>query len=283
MPDDFCPSHPLTLEGPTVLYFFECESHCSAAGLQGGASAVAMEPRVRAAPSQDVAPLVDVLTYRNDLVVRRFRKRFAISQEDADAVFVELLRWLWYLASTSPTPNNPEAHAIDQPLLILDEMWHEFIIVTQDYTKFCDDMCRRYIHHDPNSSDDVHTTPGGLREVTASLAALLGRKRAKYTAIYDILGKDVFVLWYLHFPQRFSSEAISRMSRKMGLVDGGLPQVSDKRPQMIAQNKKDLIEEALFMNLFRSMPDEAGPLGTIGDSHCAQGAGISPQTRCKLV
>lgn len=213
------------------------------------------------APGEGVAPLADVLTYRNDLVVRRFRKRFDISQVDADAIFVELLRWLWYLASTSPTPDNPEAHAIDGPLFIIDEMWHEFIVVTKDYTNFCNDLCRRYIHHVPSSGDDAPTKHEGLGEVKTSLAALLGRKRAKYTAIYDVLGRDVFVLWYLEFPRRFSAEVISLMSKKTGGVDAVPAYVTHKRPRDAEEEKIDLIEEALFMNLFLSLPDKAVPLG----------------------
>jgi hypothetical protein len=248
-----------------------------------------MGSAVRIAPGEGVAPLADTLTYRNDLVVRRFRKRFDISQGDADAIFVELLRWLWYLASTSPTPDNPEAHAIDEPLYIIDEMWHEFIIVTQDYTNFCNDLCRRYIHHVPDSGDGARPTHQELREVKASLAALLARKRAKYTAIYDILGKDVFVLWYLEFPQRFSAEVISRMRRKIGRADAASPYVTDNRPQDAGQEKEDLIEEALFMNLLLSVPDKAEPLGPDEDGDPEAGEqgcpheGTSPPTRCTSV
>jgi hypothetical protein len=250
---------------------------------------VTMGSVVRVATGEGVAPLADVLTYRNDLVVRRFRKRFDISQGDADAIFVELLRWLWYLASTSPTPDNPEAHAIDEPLLIIDEMWHEFILVTQDYTNFCNDLCRHYIHHAPDSGGDARAKHEGLCEIKASLAALLGRKRAKYTAIYDVLGRGVFVLWYLEFPQRFSAEVISLMRKKKGGVDSGAPYVTDKRPQDAEQEKRDLIEEALFMNLLLSLPDEGGPSSTKEDGGQEAGEqgwpheGTSPPTRCKSV
>lgn len=239
-----------------------------------------MESVVRNTPREGIARLADVLTYRNDLVVRRFKKRFDVSQGDADAIFVELLRWLWYLASTSPTLNNPEAHAIDEPLFIIDEMWHEFIVVTQDYTNFCNDMCRRYIHHAPNAGDDVRAEHEGLGEVKASLAALIGRKRAKYTAIYDVLGKDVFVLWYLDFPQRFSTEVISLMRKKVGRVDAGPPYVADKTPQDVEHEKRDLIEEALFMNLLRSLPDKADSLSEKkdGDREVGQQGGANGDT-----
>lgn len=220
-----------------------------------------MGSAVRIAPCEGVAPLAEVLTYRNDLVVRRFRKRFDISQGDADAIFVELLRWLWYLASTSPTPDNPEAHAIDEPLLIIDEMWHEFILVTQDYTNFCNDLCGRYIHHAPGSDDEAPAGHEGLDEVKASLAALLGRKRAKYTAIYEVLGRDAFALWHLEFPQRFSAKAISRMRGKTDRADAVPASVAGQAPPDLEEEKGDLIEEALFMNLLRSLPDKAEDSG----------------------
>lgn len=231
-----------------------------------------MKPLVNVTPGVGVAPLADVLAYRNDLVVGRFMKRLDISQSDADAVFVELLRWLWYLASTNPTIDNPEAHAIDEPLLIIDEMWHEFIIVTKDYTKFCNDIFQRYIHHIPNSDVDAHAAHEGLRDVKASLADLLKRKRAKYSAIYDVLGRDVFVRWYLDFPQRFSPETISLMCRKTGRIDACSPYVIDEGPQEAELEKRDLIEDALFMNLLRSVPDNAAPMKAMWNGDQDSGA-----------
>ena len=32
----------------------------------------------------------------------------------------------------------------------IDEVWHQFILFTRDYHKFCDDFIGRYFHHDPN-------------------------------------------------------------------------------------------------------------------------------------
>jgi hypothetical protein len=156
-----------------------------------------------------VAPLHVVLGYRNDLVIYGFTKRLGVETEEAQRIFVETLRWLWYVASTEPTAENPEAHAIDGPLAILDEMWHEFILVTRDYTEFCNSMFGRYIHHEPESPNGSQSKPNEPADVKPALAALLARKRAKYEAVYDCLGKDVFLRWYREFPQKYDSDAIS--------------------------------------------------------------------------
>lgn len=169
---------------------------------------------VREAICSPVAPLDVVLGYRNDLVIHGFTKRFVIATDEAEKIFVEMLRWLWYTASTEPTADNPEAHAIDDPLLIIDEMWHEFILVTRDYTQFCEDMFGRYIHHRPDSGSDGNQELKGPADVKRSLAALLARKRAKYEGVYDALGKAVFTTWYQDFPQRYDPRAIAELRRR---------------------------------------------------------------------
>lgn len=205
-----------------------------------------------------VRPLAEVLGYRNDLVVRRFRKRFDLSRDEAEAVFVDLLRWLWYLASTNVTSDNPEAHAIDAPLVVIDEMWHEFILVTRDYTSFCNDMLGRYIHHAPARSEDEPPPPGGAEEVKAALAALIGRKRAKYAAVYDVLGRNVFARWYLDYPRRFSAEALSQVRREAGRVPTVLENPVEELPIEDRQEKDEIIDEAVFLNLLLSSPASTG-------------------------
>lgn len=169
---------------------------------------------VQDAQRSPVAPLDVVLGYRNDLVIYGFTKRFVIATDEAERIFVEMLRWLWYTASTEPTAENPEAHDIDDPLLIIDEMWHEFILVTQDYTQFCNSMFGRYMHHRPDSGSDQKPELKGPADVKRALAALLARKRAKYEAVYDWLGKNVFITWYQEFPQRYDPRAISELRRR---------------------------------------------------------------------
>jgi hypothetical protein len=117
----------------------------------------------------------------------------------------------------------------------------------------------------PGAGDGLGKIHDGPHEAQASLAALLGRKRAKYTAIYDVLGRDVFVRWYLEFPRRFSPEAISLMRKKTDHVDMGQPYETDDETHGLGQEKSDLIEEALFLNLLLSVPDTVASSGVGGD------------------
>lgn len=166
-----------------------------------------------------IRPLDQVLAYRNDRVIESFTRKFDVSAEEADKIFVEVLRWLWYIASTRPTVFNPEAHGMDEQIFIIDEMWHTFILVTHDYAEFCSQMFGRFIHHDPGSAGaelygadySSEVEPGYEDRI---VARTMERKRAKYTDIHYRLGKDVFVRWYHEFPQAYSTDTIYRLRKR---------------------------------------------------------------------
>lgn len=204
-----------------------------------------------------VRPLSDVLKYENHFVVRRFQARFALPDDQANAVFTETLRWLWYMASTEVTAINPEAHSIDAPMTVIDEMWHDFILVTRDYTDFCVDMFGRYIHHAPAHPVSALAPTKTIDDAKAALAALIGRKRAKYRSVFDVLGGDVFVRWYIDYPQRLSAGGLAALQRHTGrLPVAAEPGTAD--PVVDARDRDQLIEEALFANLILSFPEQSG-------------------------
>src|SRR5690349_14913902 len=96
------------------------------------------------------APLEKVLEYRNENVISSFLDSFDISEDEALDIFVEMLRFLWF----SNISDGKEFVTIDHPLIILDEMWHQFILTTKDYNKFCKEYFGKYIHHSPTTKAD---------------------------------------------------------------------------------------------------------------------------------
>ena len=41
------------------------------------------------------------------------------------------------------------------PSKAVDEAWHEMILITREYTYFCERAFGRYLHHNPDSTIDV--------------------------------------------------------------------------------------------------------------------------------
>ena len=67
-------------------------------------------------------------------------------------LFKQGLKWLWYCNH----PNTKGYSSIDTSLLlILDEVWHTFILYTKDYSQFCLEYFGRYIHHAPTTRQDL--------------------------------------------------------------------------------------------------------------------------------
>lgn len=81
------------------------------------------------------------LAYKNNSVVNRIMEEGNFPREEAQEIFDDTLKFL-ALADTGYKL---------APAARIDLGWHNFILHTVDYAKFCDDNFGRFIHHVPNS------------------------------------------------------------------------------------------------------------------------------------
>ena len=68
----------------------------------------------------------------------------------------------------------------------IDEMWHEFILFTKDYSDFCAKYFGEYMHHLPNIFDNM---PRPRDVIEADVEKLL-------LYIYDHLGENTVKIWF---------------------------------------------------------------------------------------
>jgi len=80
-------------------------------------------------------------------VRKRYQKETKTSEKHAKLLEHELKRFLIVAADTLP-----EYIAMSGPV---DAMWHTFIIHTAEYSKFCDQLCGRMIHHSPTKAGET--------------------------------------------------------------------------------------------------------------------------------
>lgn len=97
-----------------------------------------------------------VLKYENEKVLAQFMYRFGINRRTSSIVFQDMLRFLWIsnrvlLLAGRKSSQAPEFKNF--PLfagwIIIDEMWHTFILNSLDYKKFCEDTFGCFINHGP--------------------------------------------------------------------------------------------------------------------------------------
>ena len=135
-----------------------------------------------------------------DIILEGFMNRYDVSKEEAQEIFHETKKWLW-LAALSDKEKNHNMF-IDEPLLIIDEMWHTFILYTRSYYNFCINKFNKILHHQPNSKIK------GSKIVTELPSQKELKLRKQFNLIYDYLGPDTLVKWYETMPQRYTSEYI---------------------------------------------------------------------------
>ncbi len=167
--------------------------------------------------ARSVPPLDRVLEYKNEDVIDGFLKSFDVSRGEAEKIFKETLKWLWLsMHSGDFTYEDVEIMGIDTPLTIIDEMWHTFILYTPAYTRFCKTYFGEYLHHQPTTKSREKRFDERLAAMTpdARIDYMRAQKRAKYGQIYDTLGHETFVTWYLEFPERYSKKRVLELRKR---------------------------------------------------------------------
>lgn len=164
--------------------------------------------------SRPPRPLREVLRHRNRAVVDRFLKELPIGEEDAEDVFRETKRWLWLLASA---PGHELA--ITTPLLVLDEMWHTFILFTRPYAEFCQRYCGRFVHHMPTPEREkqrMQARFGRNPEVVAR--EIEARNRRQYEIVLEHLGEATLRKWYVEYPEKYPYQRLQELRRAASLA-----------------------------------------------------------------
>jgi len=157
--------------------------------------------------------LEKILRYKNDLVIDSFRKEYRVSKKEAEDIFQETLKWLYLCAFYKENPQHDHPHlGLFEGNLIVDKMWHSFILCTSDYHDFCNKYLGTYIHHQPSSSKEqkkykrkMKKNPRKVqKEARKNLLEIIG-------FVYDVLGDETVVKWYKVYPKKYSLKEISRL------------------------------------------------------------------------
>lgn len=145
--------------------------------------------------------LKDILSYRNDNAISMFLRYKQVSEEEAEDVFCELLKFLWLISKLHKETLSNDAQKIlpDRIIMdsssIIDDMWHSFILCTFDYTSFCKEYFDEYIHHEP-----LDHIVGDHGESSMQLEEIV---KSSMAYIYDSLGEETLVKWFEHYPEKF--------------------------------------------------------------------------------
>ena len=80
-----------------------------------------------------------------DIILAKFTEKHKdLTDADIKLVIKELKKY-FYLSSLS-------SDILIMPSIVLDDLWHEFILYTKEYNSFCNKAFGSFLHHSPNDT-----------------------------------------------------------------------------------------------------------------------------------
>lgn len=150
-----------------------------------------------------VPNLSQLLRFRSQKVIRKFSHVFGISLSESEIIFQDLLRYLWlgrHLREKHPKARNPMVF----PWLVIDEMWHVFLLHSAEYERFCRRYFGAYIHHTPSAPGRKPSKkPSSLQK-----ARFGSEMKAKMREIHDLFGPQVMSRWFGEYPKKYSKRSL---------------------------------------------------------------------------
>lgn len=153
--------------------------------------------------------LDELLQYENADVISSFTDSYNVSEEEANDIFKETLKFLWFCQLSK----SKSLFTIDTSLIVIDEMWHHFILCTRDYFDFCDRYFGRYLHHTPTKKQEKIEFEESKKS-TAFEENHYSKKKEKYEEVFDIIGDENFIKWFHVYPVKYHIKNLKELRKK---------------------------------------------------------------------
>ena len=170
-----------------------------------------------------------LLAYKNSDVVLYFSQTYGISKAQSELIFNDMLRFLWVSEkynriSKSKLKNSEKLHYIYMLdyYIVIDEIWHLFILHCDHYSDFCKKYFGTFIKH------KVNIIPKSLKK-NNDLKLYSKDKisdeaiQSQMSFIYDELGPDVVSRWFSVYPKKYSHVKLMKKKLKAYLLKNKLP------------------------------------------------------------
>ena len=154
----------------------------------------------------DNKQLQSILAYKNENIISRFVDMFKVDEAEAEDIFTETKKFLYIC--------QIPCFFIPDELLIIDEMWHNFILFTKEYQRFCDEHFGFYFHHLPASKQEKENQKQLSISAPEQLKTEFNEKlNFLMSHVYDHLGEDTLVKWFKEYPVKYSKANITALKK----------------------------------------------------------------------
>ncbi len=145
--------------------------------------------------------------YQDEDVLSRFTDMYDVGQEEALDIFKETKKFL--------SISLKKGVFISDDLLIIDAMWHNFILFTSKYEQFCMQCFdNRFLHHLPASKKEKEDQRLMLeKDPELARQEYLNKLEKMMSIVYDELGPETVVKWFQQYPEKYSKEHIKSIRK----------------------------------------------------------------------
>lgn len=163
-----------------------------------------------------LSSLEQVAGYQNRKIIDKFLEKVEATEQEAFEIFEEMKKWIWLLAKLD-FEGKREEYALPPPFYLLDEMWHIFILQTEDYTQYCQKYFGHYIHHTPFTSKEYQQFVDQHKSNPIEYEEEL---KKQYQYVLDSFDEQTLMNWYHIFPQKYYSyrPVITRIDPKLNTL-----------------------------------------------------------------
>ena len=125
-------------------------------------------------------------------LIEKILERYPNQKKHVNTLFKDMLAFLWlsheHARLRQKTPENKALQfsmVMHTEMRLIDEMWHDFILMTKDYMNFCHQHFGYYLHHQVNQ-----------RATQPDETTLIKESKLFFSFIYDKLGETILSRWF---------------------------------------------------------------------------------------
>lgn len=149
--------------------------------------------------------------YKHEGVIGKFRDEWDVEEAEALDIFSEMKKFLYVSAYAQKQCVEFE---IDEPILMIDKMWHHFILFTNDYEVFCHRFFGKVLHHIPFCSAHLAQKIKALSRKGVTLSEhKYERLHRQLRMISSTLGDSTVKKWYVQYGNKYSPERVNELQR----------------------------------------------------------------------
>ncbi len=152
-----------------------------------------------------IPSLQAILAYQNEDIVSRFVDKYEVTEAEAADIFTETKKFLYL--------SHFERVFITNDLLIIDEMWHNFILFTHEYQQFCQTHFGGFKHHMPTPKVEKEARERRrLADQEGATQEFMNQLEWLMSVTYDHLGAETVEKWFDEYAEKYGPKQLKALT-----------------------------------------------------------------------